>query len=108
MRRIKKRDLGRNHYDKSQKVQPEEQIDELVDVDGSPIEGDRNPVADSEIEVDPGQTTDDFVASAIQPRRDFFGVYGNPYSRGNVHTTMESERKAKQLLSSILKESKRK
>lgn len=62
---IKKKDI------KSFKLinEAKKELDELVDADGSPIEGDRNPVNDTEIEVPKGQTTDDFAVSAIQPRR---------------------------------------
>lgn len=69
---IKKKDL-KNFKSKENK----EEIDELVDADGSPIEGDE-PIggSDSQIKTAPQQTTDDFVAQAIQPRRSLGGVYG--------------------------------
>lgn len=61
-----------------------EPIDELVDADGSHIEGNsKNLAANSEIETAPQQTTDDYAASAIQPNNYFYGIYGSPYSRGS-------------------------
>lgn len=61
-----------------------EPLDELVDGDGSHIEGGtHNTSANSEIKTAPGQTTDDFEASGIQPNNFFYGIYGSPYSRGS-------------------------
>jgi len=61
-----------------------EPIDELVDADGSHIEGNsKNLAANSEIETAPQQTTDDYAQSAIQPNNFFDGIYGTPYSRGS-------------------------
>lgn len=110
MRRVKKKDLGRNHFDKSQNSEPQgETIDELVDGDGSPIEGDRNPLSNSEIEVDKGQTTDDFVQGARQPNM-MYGLHGMGaagYSNGSRFIAAETA-KAKEILTRILKESKNK
>lgn len=109
MRRIKKKDLRRYHYDRTTKAQSQEEdsIEELVDTDGSPIEGDRNPVSNSEIEVSPGQTTDDFVDSARQPNMGYDGMYGmgGGYSHGKRYVAAESAM-AKVILSKILKENK--
>jgi hypothetical protein len=106
MRRLKKKDLKAPKLNKVDNS--EENIEELVDVDGSPIEGDRNAVADSEIEVPAGQTTDDYAQSAIQPSNQFNGLYGTPYSRGVHNVRLESERRAKAILSRILKENNNK
>jgi hypothetical protein len=76
MSTIKKKDI------KNYKKRSEEDIEELVDADGSPIEGDRNPVSNSEIETAPQQTSDDFADSAIQPNRRYYGYGGTPYSHG--------------------------
>lgn len=94
----------RQHID--QLVNGEELIDELVDADGGPIEGDRSPVSDSEIETAPGQTTDDFAQSAIQPNRYMFGVYGTPYSHGSASLGETANAKAR--LNKILREDKKK
>lgn len=94
----------RQHID--QLVNGEEMIDELVDADGGAIEGDRSPVSDSEIETAPGQTTDDYAQSAIQPNRYMYGVHGTPYSHGS--TGLGETAKAKALLNKILREDKKK
>lgn len=60
-----------------------EEIEELVDADGSPIEGSKNQTNDSEIETAPQQTTDKFAKSAVQPNRWYYGADGTPYSRGS-------------------------
>jgi len=89
MATIKKKDL--NKY-KAKSPKPKKiDLDELVDADGSPIEGDRNPVNNSEIETAPQQTTDDFANSAIQPNRYFYGLGGTAYSHGQ-HIQAESEK----------------
>lgn len=75
---IKKRDI------KNYKSSPKEELDELVDVDGSPIEGDRTPTNDSEIEVAPQQTTDDFADQAMQPDRNLSGYSGSGYRTRRV------------------------
>jgi len=72
---IKKKDL--------KKYKPKQEIDELVDGDGAPIEGGENHVNDTEIWVAPQQTSDDLAALAIQPSRFYFGADGSPYSHGS-------------------------
>ncbi len=62
------------------------ELDELVDADGSPIEGDRNAIGDVEIEVPQGQTTDDFATSGIQPRRPH-NTYGGTSSAWTSRVT---------------------
>ena len=106
MKRFKKKDLTERRHPKYVEPQEEETLDELVDADGSPIEGDRNVVSNSEIETSPGQTTDDFVQSARQPNQGYDNMFGGgtPYSRGG-HYTMENQR-AKDILLKILKEGK--
>lgn len=104
MRRIKKRELGRFHFDKEVKnSETEAPIEELVDSDGSYIEGDRNAVNNSEIETAPQQTTDDFAQSGIQPNNFFYGIYGTPYSRGGT-LAVESKQKAIEIIERIIKE----
>lgn len=85
---IKKKDL---------KKFKKEELDELVDVDGSPIEGDRNPTNDSEIEVAPQQTTDDYASSAIQPYRSLKGYSGAGYNTRHV-----GEEKMRTMLGKLL------
>lgn len=75
---IKKKDI-KNYKNSSKK-----ELDELVDIDGSPIEGDRNVANDSEIEVAPQQTTDDFASQAIQPNRGVNGYAGTGYATRRV------------------------
>lgn len=58
---IKKQDL--------KKYTPVKNIDELVDADGSPIEGSKPDSDDNEIEASPMQTSDEFVGLALQPNR---------------------------------------
>ena len=79
MATIKKKDLKKYKPSKNKK----EDLDELINADGSPIEGDRNPVNNSEIETAPQQTSADFAQSAIQPRRWYNSYYGTPYSHGH-------------------------
>ncbi len=71
---IKKKDVKAFKLNENKK-----DLEELVNPDGSPIEGDRNAVNDTEIEVPNAQTTDDFAASAIQPRRPY-NAYGGTAS----------------------------
>jgi hypothetical protein len=83
MTTIKKKDL------KKFKTKPKQELDELVDADGSPIEGnlidtnDGGGVNNSEITTAPQQTSDDLAQLAIQPSRFFFSSDGTPYSHGN-------------------------
>lgn len=84
MATIKKKDL------KNYKAKSKEDIEELVDADGSPIEGDRNPTNDSEIETAPQATSDDHAKNAIQPNRYYYGVGGTAYSHG-ARVQSESE-----------------
>lgn len=76
MATIKKKDI------KKYKKVKDQDLEELVDADGSPIEGDRNPTNDSEIETAPQQTSDDFAKAAIQPNRYYHNVHGSDYSHG--------------------------
>ncbi len=94
---IKKKDLKKY---KSVDKKPEE-IEELVDVDGSPIEGDRVVNNNSEIEVSPQQTSADFADAAIQPNRFFNAYYGTPYSHGEKIYT-ESEMKMAKMVEDFL------
>jgi hypothetical protein len=75
MATIKKKDL--------KKYKSKEEIDELVDADGSPIEGDEEHNNDTEIWTAPQQTSDDLASKAIQPSRFYYGADGTPYSRGS-------------------------
>jgi hypothetical protein len=81
MATIKKKDL--------KKYRPktyEQEIEELVDTDGSAIGdkkgSDRNPTNDTEIEVPDQQTSDEFATQAIQPNRYYYGIGGTAYSHG--------------------------
>lgn len=85
---IKKKDI--KNYKKK------EELDELVDADGSPIEGDFNAVNDTEIQTAPQQTTDDFAASAMQPNRSLSG-YGEVGVR-----RLRAEAQMKKVVESIL------
>jgi len=86
MATIKKKDIKNykqhcgDHIGNGEKQ--DEFIEELVDADGSEIEGDRNPTNDSEIEVPDQQTSDEFAQSAIQPNRYYYGMGGTAYSHG--------------------------
>ena len=60
----------------------EEEINELVNDDGSPIGGASTGYDDNEIRVSPGQTTDSYAKSARQGPRPYFGYYGTAYSHG--------------------------
>lgn len=88
---IKKKDL------KNFKTSSKKELDELVDADGSPIEGDRTPTNDTEIEVAPQQTTDDYVSQSIQPDITLNGYAGTGYSTRRV-----GEAKIKSLVQKIL------
>lgn len=101
MRKIKKRELIKLRSKEEKEV--DGSMDELVDLDGSPIEGDKNMSNDSEIETAPQQTTDDFAQSGIQPNNFFYGSYGVPYSRGTGHLTLESRKKAINIIEKIIK-----
>ena len=77
---IKKKDI------KKFKVEPKEPIEELIDVNGSEINGDKPEfVNNSEIEVSPQETSADYADMAIQPNRGYYGYSGNNYSHGNSH-----------------------
>lgn len=88
---IKKKDLNKF------KSSPKKDLEELVDVDGSPIEGDRNPTNNSEIETAPQQTTDDFRNQATQPNRNVNGYAGTGYNTRRV-----GEAKIETILNKIL------
>lgn len=85
MRTIKKKDLN--------KYKPKQELDELVDGEGSPIEGDLVKTNDgglvnnTQITTAPQQTSDEFATLAIQPRRYF---YNTAYSHGDRGTPRES------------------
>ena len=59
------------------------EIEELIDVDGSPIGGDETNTNDSEIKVPSHVTTDRFKSGAIGPRSYYNTYGGTPYSRGS-------------------------
>lgn len=88
MATIKKKDL--KNYKPSALKSDKDDIEELVDADGSPIEGDRNATNDSEIETAPQGTSDDHAKAAIQPNRYYYGVGGTAYSHG-ARVQSESE-----------------
>jgi hypothetical protein len=114
---IKKKDLGKFNLNKQivgDKKTPQselvdkEPIEELVDDDGSFIEGGTtNSSANSEIKTAPQQTTDDYAASGIQPNNYFYGIYGTPYSRGSRMVANESTKKAVDIIKRIIKEDKK-
>jgi len=96
MATIKKKDIKRYTFtdllkkEKDNEKEPNE-LDELVNSDGSPINGDEVETS-SQITTAPQATTDDFNDAAIQPNRYLFNVGGSGYSRGAaVH--MESIKK---------------
>lgn len=73
---IKKKDLS--------KYKPKEEIEELVDADGTVIDGDDKQLSnDSEVTTMTPQTTDDFEKETSQ-HRDLYGYGGTSYSRGTV------------------------
>jgi hypothetical protein len=75
---IKKKDLN--------KVNFKDDIEELVDADGDPIEGSDSSDNNTEVKTAPQQTTDDFVASSRQPNMNYYSAYGmggGQYSRGS-------------------------
>ncbi len=87
---IKKKDLHKYFelLDKPKSKKPFKQkevepLDELVDDDGTFIDGDaKNTFSNSEVEVGNTQTTDDFAQSAAQPRN-YHNSYGVPYGTGS-------------------------
>jgi hypothetical protein len=100
MATIKKKDL--------KKYKPkanEEDLDELVDADGSPIGdgkgSDRTPTNDTEIEVPDQQTSDEFAQQAIQPNRYYYGYGGTAYSHGH---TVEGELTESELAEAKMKD----
>lgn len=100
MATIKKKEL------KTYKVKEPEEIEELVDADGSEIEGDRTPTNDSEIEVPDQQTSDEFAKSAIQPNRMYYAVGGTAYSHGarvqSENEVNEAKNKLKKMVEDLL------
>ena len=62
----------------------EEDLNELVNPDGSKIGGASTGYNDTEIRVSPGQTTDKYANSARQGPRPYFGYYGTAYSHGAI------------------------
>lgn len=84
-----------------------EPIEELVDDDGSFIEGGTsNSSANSEIKTAPQQTTDDYASGAIQPNNYYYGLYGASYSKGSRQVTAENTQLAIEKIKKILKENK--
>lgn len=83
---IKKRDL--------KKYTPVKNIDELVDADGSPIEGSKPNQNDNEIESSPMQTSDEFVAMSMQPNRG--------YKLGYTRENTISKDKMKEIVEDII------
>jgi len=63
MRTFNKKDFI-DRYKELINNRPKEEIDELVDPDGSPIGGADTGYNDVEVRVSPQQTTDDYVKSA--------------------------------------------
>ena len=61
-------------------------VDELVDDDGSIIDGDESYQTTSQIKTAPAQTTDKFVHTAAQKFRYPYGYMGTPYSHGDKDT----------------------
>lgn len=92
MSTIKKKDLKK--YKPKAKKSKKEDLEELVDADGSPIgdgEGsDRGIANNSEIETAPQGTSDDHARNAIQPNRYFYGFGGTAYSHGHRVQAAES------------------
>lgn len=85
-----------------------EPIEELVDDDGSFIEGGvKNNAANSEIETAPQQTTDDYATGGIQPNNHFYGIYGTPYSSGRSVAANESTKRAVDIIKKIINENKK-
>lgn len=82
MTTIKKKDLKK--YKGNSTYSSKKELSELVDADGSPIEGDRNPVSNSEIETAPQATSDDYETTAIQPNNYYRNFGSTPYSRGHI------------------------
>jgi hypothetical protein len=89
-------------YKKTKTVKPqleEEDLNELVNTDGSPIGGDSTGYNDVEVRVSPGQTTDDYAKSARQGPRPYFGYYGTAYSHGalrHIGVFQEEEEEGKE------------
>jgi hypothetical protein len=75
---IKKKDLG--------KLKFKDDIEELVDADGDPIEGSDSSDNNTEVKTAPQQTTDDFVATSRQPNMNYYNAHGmgggGQYARG--------------------------
>lgn len=107
MATIKKKDLK-----KYKSKTNEEDLDELVDTDGSAIGdkkgSDRNPTNNTEIEVPDQQTSDEFAAQAIQPNRYYYGYGGTAYSHGGGHVTSEAHLNESDLSEAELAEAKMK
>lgn len=85
MKRYKKRDLGKIRtnpaYEKGKET--EQPLDELVDGDGSFIDGDKkNLAANSEVHSD--STSDEFAQSGVQPNIFPIGSGSTRYSQGNT------------------------
>lgn len=109
MKRYKKRDLGKINtnpvYEKGKgKEQP---LDELVDGDGSFIDGDeKNLAANSEIHSK--STSDEFAQSGIQPNIFPIGSGSTRYSQGttraSVHGATVENKIAEDLVRKLLKE----
>jgi len=66
-------------------------VDELIDSDGSIIDGDKSHETTSQIKTAPAQTTDKFVQTARQKFRYPYGYTGTPYSHGDRYPIMQEE-----------------
>lgn len=110
MTTIKKKDF------KKFNVKPKQELEELVDADGSPIEGDLidsnngGTVNNSEITTAPQQTSDDLAQLAIQPSRFYFSSGGSPYSHGDRSGSQKESVKSteKEELDEVAKDKMRK
>lgn len=94
--RFKKKDLKKVEIDK---------ISELVDADGSPIEGDDVDNYDSQIKTAPNQTTDDYEDSGIQPN-DYY--YNAAYMMGGTKVRESiANQKMKNIIEDLVTKNKR-
>lgn len=90
---IKKKDL--------KKYKPKQEIDELVNGDASPIEGD-SVDSPNLVKVAPGQTGDDFAKQAIQAPR-FYGAFATSHHYAPIKDSIE-DNSEKESIDEIAKE----
>lgn len=76
-------------------------IDELIDSDGSIIDGDDSDETTSQIQTAPQQTTDKFATTAKQRYQYPYGYLGTPYSHGD-RGMGESVQKMEEMVEEIL------